>query len=636
MILCHQMTMKRFIITIDLLLLCCSVTLFPGYGQEVLLPAGMPYPAAEKESPMKSAAAGSQPDTTGIPFFDDFSRVETLPDPQYWTDDDAYVNNSYAIDPVTIGVATLDAIASDGTLNGSGDLPFVSDYLTSVPINLEYPGREDIWLSFFYEPQGLSDDPPDTGDSLTVDFWAPDSSRWETVWAHEGPGTDSLLHARDTFLQVYIPVTGDRFLKKGFRFRFKNYASLPVDPYSPDKKGNVDPWHIDYVYLDTGRSASVTAIHDVSMISPIPSMLKSFEAIPWTHFPQARLQEIKSGVDITYRNNDTTTRNITRILKITDLNNQVSDSVNGGTANVEPGILKKFSIPFVYPFKDYDADTTIFRVMSYLITEEQDYKWNDTAVRYQVFSNYYAYDDGSAENGYGLRGEGTSRGMVAMRFRTFKNDTLRAVQMYFNRTFGDASRDYFRLAVWDHDETGNRPGNLLYSQEGARPEYADKLNAFTTYPLDTLLVVSDVFYVGWIKTTENSLNVGFDRNIDRHEKLYYNIGQDWMNSGFAGSLMLRPVMGRPLPASVEPEEAEELRVSIYPNPAATYFRLDWPPPENAGEWSVALLDLQGRTLYRARGSETFHDVSRLPEGFYILKLERSGRKTITRKIMIIR
>ncbi len=53
----------------------------------------------------------------------------------------------------------MDAIYSDGTLNGSSSLPFESDFLTSVPINLDYPGRTDIYLSFFYEPMGLGDIP---------------------------------------------------------------------------------------------------------------------------------------------------------------------------------------------------------------------------------------------------------------------------------------------------------------------------------------------------------------------------------------------------------------------------------------------------------------------------------------------
>ena len=365
----------------------------PVQAQEVLVPAGMPdYSTTQVK---KSNQIDSQPDTLELPFFDDFARTGPLPHTPFWTDEYAFINTSYTNNPITVGTATMDAMDDRGYLNGLTTTPFESDFLTSAPINLDYPGRTDIYLSFFYEPMGLGD-APEAKDTLTVEFFAPDSNRWERVWRQTGSD-------RDTFNQVFIHVSEDRFLKKGFQFRFMNYASLP-QTQKTDKVSNVDHWNIDYVYLDTARSSNVTAINDVSMISPMPSLLKNYEAIPWQHFPRARLTELKPALEIKYRNNDTTVRNVTRILKITDLAYQVTDSVNGGAVNVQPGVLNVFNFPFNYPFIFYDADSTVFEVMSYLVTEPLDYKYNDTVRRFQQFFNFYAYDDGSAENGYGLRG----------------------------------------------------------------------------------------------------------------------------------------------------------------------------------------------------------------------------------------
>ena len=62
------------------------------------------------------------------------------------------------------------------------------------------------------------------------------------------------------------------------------------------------------------------------------------------------------------------------------------------------------------------------------------------------------------------------------------------------------------------------------------------------------------------------LNVGFDRNMVNNDKIFYNLGQGWQNSGFSGSLMIRPIMGKALPA--EPtsagtlESADELFAGI--------------------------------------------------------------------------
>ncbi len=418
-----------------------------------------------------------------------------------------------------------------------------------------------------------------------------------------------------------------------------NYASLPQTQFSTDKKGNVDHWHIDYVYLDTARSSNVTAINDVSMISPMPSILKNYEAIPWQHFPKAYLTELKPALEISYRNNDTTVRNVTRILKITDLAYQETDSVNGGAVNVQPGVINTFNFPYNYPFIFYDADSTVFEVMSYLVTEDLDYKWNDTVRRYQNFFNYYAYDDGSVENGYGLRGEGTANATVAYQFNTFKKDTLRGVKMLFNRTKDDATQDYFRIGVWDHDKSLGSPGELIYASNPVKPEYAEELNKFVTYEIkDTLLVLSGEYYVGWIKTTENILNVGFDRNMVNNDKIFYNLGQGWQNSGFSGSLMIRPIMGKALPSDpvVAIEHSPEKVWKIYPNPASTQFTVDLQDVIDPADWTITLYDLQGKSVYINPADQEQHPVSHLPAGIYILRLDHKGIFKASRKLMIVR
>jgi hypothetical protein len=611
-----------------LLILC---TLFAAQhvpAQEVLVPAGVVPPPARHV--LKSGQVETLPDTLELPFFDDFSRAGPLPYAPYWIDDSAYINNSYPVDPVTIGVATMDAIDSEGYLNGTSSLPFESDFLTSAPINLDYPGREDIYLSFFYEPMGLGADPKEW-DSLTLEFFAPDSNRWERVWRQTGS-------ADDTFRQVFIHVSEPRFLKKGFQFRFMNYASLPQTQFSVDKRGNVDHWHIDYVYLDTARSSDVTAINDVSMISSMPSLLKIYEAIPWQHFPKAYLTELKPALEIRYRNNDTTVRNVTRILKITDLAYQEMDSVNGGAVNVQPGVINSFNFPYNYPFIFYDADSAVFEILSYLVTEDLDYKLNDTVRRYQQFFNYYAYDDGSAENGYGLRGAGTANAAVAYRFNTFQKDTLRGVMMFFNRTLDDATKDYFSIGVWDHDRTLNGPGDLLYTSQPVQPMYEDGLNQYVTYEIkDTILVLSGEYYVGWIKTTERILNVGFDRNRVNNDKIYYNLGQGWQNSSFSGSLMVRTIMGKALPEDpvvVITPSAENI-LKIYPNPASQQFRIDLGDVADPEAWSITLYDLQGKAVYASRCDLHLHPVNQLPDGIYILKLDHHGIFRTSRKLMVV-
>ncbi len=601
-------------------------TLFLLNAQEVLVPAGMAPSAPES---LKSASADVPRDTLELPFFDDFSRQGDRPHPYFWTDRLVYMNNTYTRDPVTIGVATLDAIDEEGSLNGTSKLAFESDFLTSQPLNLDFPGRDDIWLSFFYEPMGLGDVPEDW-DSLTVEFLPVDSTVWETIWSTAGS-------AEDTFKQVFIPIQEERFLKKGFRFRFKNFASLPRVAGYDDKNNNADHWNIDYVYLDTARSSNITALNDVSMISSLGSLLKSYQAIPWRHFPDAYLTELKATIDISYRNNDTTVRNVTRILKITDLHFLETDSTNGGAVNAFPGVLNTFTFPYNFPFIFYDADSAVFEIKSYLVTEDLDYKWNDTVVRYQKFFNYYAYDDGSAENGYGLRGEGTANASVAYKFKSHKKDTLRAVQMYFNKTLGDATQAYFHLGIWEHDKDLNAPGELIYKMSGVRPEYPDGLNQFQTFILDTLLIMPEAFfYVGWIKTTENILNVGWDVWNNNKHNIFYNLGQEWVNTGFNGSLMIRPLMGKKISWPASRQEFPEIKLQVYPNPATDWINLEMPMADIPWEWSLDIFNLQGKLVYKGEASEQTHYTGDLPEGLYIIRVSQKGIYRASSKLMIIR
>jgi hypothetical protein len=284
--------------------------------------------------------------------------------------------------------------------------------------------------------------------------------------------------------------------------------------------------------------------------------------------------------------------------------------------------------------------------MSYLVTEDLDIKINDTVVRYQEFYDYYAYDDGSSENGYGLNGEGTANASVACRFETFNRDTLRAVSFYFNRTLGDYTQDFFRLAVWNHDPVLDGPGELIRSLTGFKPEYRSQLNEFVTYGLDSVIVVSDIFYVGWIKTTERLLNVGWDRWNNNQDKIFYNLGQGWVNTKFDGSLMIRPVMGRELAWPVPVPETNysgQLPLQLYPNPARDYFYLELPPDAGRGNWSVSLFNLQGRLVYRSPENPVMnfygnnsHFIGDLPEGMYIVKVDRDGIGRANSKLMIVR
>ena len=597
-----------------------------AYCQEFLVPAPIPVPDGQRH--VSNLKAGII-DTLDLPFFDDFSRTYGYPDPKLWTDGYVFVNNTYPVDPVSIGVATFDAVNSSGYLNGNSDIPFVSDFLTSMPLNLDYPLQIDTWLSFFYQPQGTGD-APEPGDSLSLEFWAPLAREWRPVWSVEG-------QPLKPFTRVWIQVSDTSFFHSGFRFRFKNYASLPKSPSYPGYDSNADQWNLDYVNLDKGRSPNDSSIKDISMITNLASILKSYESVPWTHFPSAFRTEIQPTINITYRNNDLITRNVTRFFEMRNLTaGSAPYTLSGGAVNIEAGGEHTYGFPFSYPFDEENTDSVIFRLKSYLVTDEDDYKWNDTVVRNQVFSNYYAYDDGTAEAGYGLSGEGTAGASLAYRFETFMEDTLRAVKMYFNRTTDNASQVYFSLAVWDNDENTDLPGNLIYSKAGFKPEYQNELNEFYTYDLDTQIVVSDIFYVGWIQVTTTLLNVGFDKNNNNRANIFYNLGQEWFNTVFDGSLMIRPVLGKKL-GGLESSDGLNLReFKVYPNPASDYIIFELPSYAEDLLVTISIFNLQGQLVSKITVKDNFIPVHELPSGMYLLRAEIPGSGTFNTKLLISR
>ena len=49
-----------------------------------------------------------------MPFFDDFSDYVGFPKSSLWIDNDVFVNRSYPINPINLGVATFDGLDSLG------------------------------------------------------------------------------------------------------------------------------------------------------------------------------------------------------------------------------------------------------------------------------------------------------------------------------------------------------------------------------------------------------------------------------------------------------------------------------------------------------------------------------------------
>jgi len=223
--------------------------------------------------------------------------------------------------------------------------------------------------------------------------------------------------------------------------------------------------------------------------------------------------------------------------------------------------------------------------------------------------------------------------MLAYRFNLNKPDTLRAIQMYFNNVLNHANEQYFFLCVWN-DDVGT-PGDTIYSQF-TLPMYSEQLNKYYTYHIPPL-PVSGTIYIGWIQTTADNLNLGFDSYNDHSSQIFYNTSGRWYPSAYSGSLMIRPIVGKPIPLGVEEPASNTPELQVFPNPCRDgilHLRLNTHGTSSAEGYTLKLLNLTGQTVLSKKYSTNL-DLTSLCQGIYILYLTGpDGAMTAHRKIII--
>ena len=574
-------------------------------------------------------------DTLLLPFFDDFSTTEIYPNNELWEDNLVYINSSLSIHQPTIGVATFDAINEKGEVYSQYgfNFSFVADYLTSKPIDLSEEGTENVFLSFFVQPQGIAD-APEGKDSLVLEFWAVEEAQWISVWNKAGSfNTD--------FQQVILPVSDEKFLKKGFRFRFKNYVTYSGGTYL-SQVTNADYWHIDYVRLDKNRSIDDLTLNDIAFTQPLTSLLNGYSSVPWNHFKTGNIS-LKQNIDVEYQNNDDINRTID--LRQFTLENVLNPStpavLDAGSDELTPNQNKQFSANHIFTFPSDNNDSANFVLSAILNTDEYDYEGNNTITYEQNFYNYYSYDDGTAEAGYGLVGTGSKNGKFAYRFDIAKEDTLQGLQMYFVQSYANSSQKYFMLTVWA--DNGGQPGDTLYTELGFLPTYENQLNTFHSYkihtPIDTPLVVSGTFYIGWQQTTEDKLNIGLDLNNVMNQNMWYNVNGYWEQSSIEGAVMIRPILGEPIyenVVDVEDIPKNNLFIQLFPNPTNGIFKIKLPDSVADELYTITVYNMLGTQVFSENNyfSEKEIDLTNVPTGIYFVKLTDRNGISATTKLVI--
>ena len=156
--------------------------------------------------------------------------------------------------------------------------------------------------------------------------------------------------------------------------------------------------------------------------------------------------------------------------------------------------------------------------------------------------------------------------------------------------------------------------------------------------MDSTIHVEGTFYVGWVQTNGVRMNLGFDRNRNNQNKIFYRTSGSFTNSGFEGSLMMRPVFVSatdPFASveeglSVDPDRA----MILFPNPAndAVMIRCD-----RATHGSmVQCLDATGRLIQQQLWREpATMMVSDLQPGMYVVRVVGPDGSSIAQERLLI-
>ncbi len=583
-----------------------------------------------------------------LPFLEDFSREIIYPNPNKWADKRAFVNRTFANSPYTLGVATLDGLNEFGQPYRVNNqlLTDTADVLTSNPFcGLDDFEGDALYLGFFYQPQGISDFPDGT-DTLFVE--ALDSEdNWHELWKISG---DSATN-NTTFEKVVLTIKNDStfedgqtFFFDGFQFRFRNTATVT---------GMNDPWHLDYIRLNEIENNVSEISNDIAFVYDMQPLLKNYHSMPWDQFYDFQEQEFVDSLRYIVRLNDDNLNsgiNADGKYDIFELCDSIpiesSDQFNiSGAIGEEISKSTPFDInnlPDLGADKDIDQEDIVVRCNLSLDTGNDFLTQNDTLEYNQIFSNYFAYDDGTAEKAYGLLGPGAQ---LAVKFETNAPTVLRGVQIYFTHIVGDVSQNRFSIKAWQSlDQSGSiaKEDTVLLSKSGLTPYYTNEIGGFTTYLFESDTLINGTFYVGLEQSDADILNIGQDinnlipydggfegdmRHLFAEGKTFYNSNGIWSESIIAGAVMIRPLVGQREIFQTGISNLEKVKLAIYPNPTTGLLNISG--VENIANYQVNIYDMTGKHLQQFDGRTNQIDVSNLAAGMYMIQLTDEQQRVVT-------
>ena len=635
-------------------LLLLLLTAAPAWAQVV--PSGplSADPGRSRYAPSAPPKAQYRTSALSLPFFDDFTTpLEGTPNPLNWqATGGTFVSNRLAPLPPTRGAATLDGLRANGrSYSGQITSPNgVLDSLTSQPIDLGSLGTGDqVYLSFAWQAGSVVSVPGSGTPSNPVRlelFVKTNTGAWESKWFYNA------VRQRTGFRQQVIDLNQPKYLHGNFQLMFVA---------SGNTADNSDNFSVDYVLLDRGRSRGLTdtTFTDVAIgaglagglpTGGLRSPLRRFTAIPvWQYnaaSPPTSELNPRLGANVSNLSGTTSPLSVDVLGTVRDLTAAAAIGPWLQASTLVAGNSRQSPITGPAASQALPVSATPKRLRYTLALNSRETiprtLANDTIFRDVELNNYYAYDDGSAENITNLLPYASGpQSAFAYRFDLNQPDYVRGLRLAPVFTASDAGSRVVTISVWGGTNGVPDETKVLGSKTYTIPAAYPTGWQFFQIDFDQPVPVSGAFYVGFSQpSTGRTLHYGLDLNSTfpaRHFFRRDNTGI-WDTANFQpsgtmqrGALMMRPVMTNNITTASTPA-AEAAAFALYPNPAHGDVRVAGPAFARA-----AVLDAVGRVVWAQPASQAGQPLlplPTLPPGVYLVRLTLADGRTLARRLLL--
>jgi hypothetical protein len=545
--------------------------------------------------------------TTTIPFWDDFSKGIQ---PSKWIAKGASYTETIGNKAPSLGMALFNGVDELGRAyslqeKDQGE----SDYLTSVPLDLsgiDASQRASLYLSFYWQAGGKAE-VPDSNDRLSLQVLTP-AGTWLTVWEKRGGETLD----RTRFAQEIIAILPE-WQHANFQFRFFSNGR---------QSGPFDSWLLDYVYLNTQRTATNLTYPDRALTLPTSVKLGDFGAYPW-ELVQKHQKSNWSTVKSEFQNLENRFKAMEFSVTLRDSSGTELLPINSTTPfNPVPNALERRSIvsrtfsEIPVPSKPGDLffETSLVTGDGLLTTingtdttrfAQVDFRDNDRVSTRFSLRDYFAYDQGNADYTAGIN---QRSGQLAVAYKTPEPVFLTGISIDFNNA--RQVDQVLDLVIWS--ALDKKP---LYTQEVVIPAKKSGQN-IQYFSLKETVPVSGTFYVGFTQFTNDFLQVGLDKTQNFGDRIYYNVGGGWVqNKDVNGALLIRPHVS--LSGKAGGTLSPENIFQVYPNPAVEEVMVE-------GKFTyLQVLDSFGRVITLPRMTRNTGEVLNFKDqqpGLYLIKV----------------